>query len=273
MGLMELRLKDLVDRYVPPWLANRVSKGLTSGHRYLWGLVAPLDALLDVFNQGLVARFPGVGTPTALPYIGRSRSLIRNQNETAAEYGARLEKWLDTHPEAGSQEIIGVAIHSFLANRPRVRVINRAGLWLTVEEDGEITRQQSDAWDWDSVSHPERNEPETPWWSDLWVVVQVSQWAHRDGTMGDLPGHDGYAWGHYASLPEVDAVKGLFSQWKGAHSRIRAVIWTTDPDLFDPDVPASCPDGTWGEWGIYDVDNNYVPSGRNLTSCRYWEPR
>ncbi len=272
MADTDLRLRDLIDKLVPPWLAARIKAKKTAGYRVLWSMIAPLDAMLDTFNQGIAAWFPGVGTTTAIGHIGRSRGIIRNQGETLEEYAARLTRWLDIWPEAGSQELIAVAIHQFLSSHPRVRVITRNGLWLTVEPDGEIVRLDSDAWDWDSVSHPERNDPDEPWWSDMWIVVQVSQWDERPGELGDLTGDDGFALGHLATHQEVDAIKGLINQWKGAHSCVRAVIWTTDPDLFDPEVPASLPDGTWGAWGMYD-GGSYVPSGRNITSCRYWEPR
>lgn len=267
----DLRIRDLIDRLVPPWLAGRIKARKTTGYRILYGMVAPLDAVLDVVNQGIAAWFPGVGTPTATPYIGRSRGIVQNQGESIDDYAARLIRWLEIWPEAGAQELIAVSIHEFLASHPRVRVINRAGLWLTVEEDGTITRQIA-PWDWDSVSHPERSDPDAPWWSEMWVIVQLSPWAERPGTLGDLTGDDGLAFGHLAAHGEVDAVKGLLNQWKSTHSLVRAVIWTTDPDRFDPEVPASCPDGTWGAWGTTGSGSR-VASGRDLTSCRYWEPR
>lgn len=270
MAAIDFRLRDLLTRVLPPWLADRIEQKKTTGYRFLWGLIAGLDALLDVINQGIASWFPG-RNPSASSYIGRTRGLIRNQGESEASYAARLVEWLETWPQAASQELIAVSLHQFLASHPRVRVINRSGFWLTVEADGSIVRQEA-AWDWDSVSHPERNDPDEPWWSDMWIVIQLSPWAERPGALGTLDGDDGFALGHLASHGEIDAVKGLFNQWKGAHSRIRAAIWTTDPDRFDPDVPASCPDGTWGAWGILS-GGSYVPSGRDLTTCRYWEPR
>ncbi|MDX6479517.1 MAG: hypothetical protein QOG85_27, partial [Gaiellaceae bacterium] len=181
----ELRIRDLLGRLLPPWLADRIQNGRTSAFRFLYALVAPLDALLDQVQQGLASWFPGRGTPTALPYSGRSRGIIRNQGESDASYAERLGRWLDTWPEAASQELIAVAIHEFLATHPRVRVITRSGLWLTCEADGTIVRTEA-AWDWDSISHPQRNDPDAPWWSDMWIVVQLSPWAQRPGTLGDL---------------------------------------------------------------------------------------
>lgn len=268
---LELRLRDILDRLLPPWLAKRVRERKTVAHRFLWAMIAPLDALLDQVDQGIRAWLPGVGTPTALPMIGRSRGIIRNQGESADAWAARLVDWLSTWEEAGSQELIAVSTHAFLASHPRVRVINRSGLWITVDADGTITRTQA-AWDWDSISHPERNDPDAPWWSDMWIVIQPSPYALRSGTCGDLTGDDGYGLGQMVPHADVDALKGLWNQWKGAHSCIRAVIWTTDNTLFDPAEPSTCPNGRWGAWGIYSGDD-YVASDRNTTSCAYWEPR
>lgn len=266
-----VRFRDLVRKYVPPWLANRPSLKKTTGYRFLWMLVAPLDVLRSQLFDGIRSWYPGRGTPTALPHIGRSRLLARNQGETDADYASRLIAWLETHEEAGSELRTARAVHEFLLSRPRVRVIARWGLWTTVDEDGTVTQQEA-PWDWDSVSHPERSDPAEPWWSDLWMVVYMTtQWPVRPGTVGDLTGDDGFALGHMATHEEVDAVKGLLAQWKAAHSRFRAVIFTSDETLFDPDVPASCPDGTWGSWKK-SVAGEVVPS-RNVASCRFWEPR
>ena len=270
MASLELRVRDIIGKILPPWLSARVQRGKTAGFRFVWGLVAAVDVMLDAANQGIAAWFPGVGTPTALPYIGRSRGIIRGQGESHADYAARLTRWLETWTEAGSQELIAVSIHEFLSTRPRVRVVNRAGQWVTVEADGTIVRHQS-PWDWDSISHPERNDPDEPWWSDLWVIIQ-SPWEERPGTLGEVTGDDGFAFGHLATHEEVDAVTGLFAQWKGAHSCIRAAIWTTDSSLFDPTDSDTCPNGRWGAWGIFD-GTSFVPSDRNITTCRYWEPR
>lgn len=270
MADLTLRFRDLIRSYVPPWLSDRPQNKRTAGFRYLWTLTAPLDALAEVLAQGIASWMPGVGTPTALPVIGRSRGIIRGKGELDVDYAARLVAWLDTWAEASTEERIARAVHEYLPNHPRVRVVTRWGLWVTVE-DGAVTKRTG-PWDWDSVSHPERSDPDAPFWSDLWIIVTGAPFALRSGTFGDLTGEDGYALGHMASVQDVDAIKGLIAQWKGAHTCIRAVIWTSDPDLFDPDVPESLPNGNWGAWGAYD-GSSYVASDRNTTTCRYWEPR
>jgi hypothetical protein len=227
-----------------------------------------------------LASWPGAGTPTALPSIGRSRGIIRGQGETDASYASRLRGWLDRWRLAGSAEGIARALHEYLGNHPRVRVIQRSRddvgllswdtLWVTVGEDGTITREIA-PWNWDGTSHPERNPA---FWSDLWIVIYPTQWAHAPtwGAVGDTWGDDGYGLGHDVSREEYDAVLGQIAQWKAAHTRVRAVVWTSDGSLFDPDVPSSGPDGTWGAWGGTGSGPR-TASGREMTSCRYWEPR
>lgn len=272
-------LRDLVERFVPSWLGDNDPSSPSYGFRVLWGAVAIVDGVLEVMMQGSLAS-TGKGTPTALEYIGQARGLIRHQDETDAEYGRRLSTWIDRAKENGSGYRLPLAIHDYLRSHPRVRVFRRGGHCLTVDTDRTITIDAETAWDWDSVSHPERNTVEAPWWSDLFIVVYargtvsdpIEQWPHRPGGMADLTGEDGFVLGHMATNQEVDAIKGLVQLCKAAHTCVRAVIWTSDPALFVPSDDASMPDGTWGTWST-NVAGSQVASGRNVTTCRYWEPR
>lgn len=273
-----VRFRDVLWKILPKWLSDRSGKEPKTpgnvGFRYVWTLVAILDAGAEYLVQGIQSWYPGLGTPTALPYIGRSRGLIQGQGEANEDFAARLENWRDYWDLAGSAEVIARTIHEYLGNHPRVRVVNRSGDWVTVNADGTVERTQA-AWDWDSVSHPERNDPLAPFWSEIFVIVSPSQWTVRPGDWGSFSfGDDGRGFGHLCSHGEVDAVKGLLSQWKSAHTLVRCVIWTTDDTLFDPDVPATCPDGTWGAWSYSPTGpgGSRVASGRN-PDCRYWEPR
>lgn len=263
-----LRFRDILA--LPKWLADRFPTPRTVGFRYVWAMAAAADAAADVLTRGLDARFPSADTPTALPHIGRSRALLRGQNESDEDYAARLIAWLDVHPEAGWDERIARVVHEYLEAHPRVRIVDRAGQWTTIEEDGTVVRTIAE-WNWDGISHPQRSDEDAPWWSDLWLIV-YSPYAARAGTLGDLSGDDGFALGHMVPSDEVQNLKALLAQWKGLHAMLRAVIWTTDPDMFDPSDPDSLPDGTWGAWSM-NVDGVQVPSGRNTTTCRYWEPR
>jgi len=265
------RFRDVFRKFIPNWLADRrfAPAKRFAGFGFLWSMIAPLDTAMQVILEGVQAAWPGKGTPSALPYIGRSRLLIRGQGESDTDYAAYLRTWLELHPLAGSQKGIALVLHNYLGNKPRVRVISRAGHWVTVEEDGTVTEEDA-TWDWDSVSNPERNDVDAPYWSDLFVVIYPTQWSTRV-FISDLDWNGTGGLGHDVTREEVDAVRGLFAQWKGAHNRIRAVIWTTNGALFDPSDDLTKPDGTWGWWS--DRDNTYrQQSGRNRSDCRIWEP-
>ncbi len=267
MGVI-LRWRDVIRSYLPPWLADRPGKN--AGFRFVWGMIAPLDAASEMLLQGAVAAFPGRGTPTALQQIGRSRALIRGQGDTDDEYAARLRAWLDTWPKAGSQERVARALHEYLATRPRVRVVNRHGHWVTVNEDGSV-EEHDVPFDWDSVSHPARA---SHWW-DMWIIVYDPPWARVTapiGTSGSVLEGRETGIGHYVTQTERDEIVGLVNAFKSDHTFIRAIVWSYDDTLFDPEAPGTLPDGTWGAWGITS-GSSYVLGGRNIVDCRFWEPR
>jgi hypothetical protein len=264
-----IRFRDAIRKYVPPWLSDRPSSGRTVGFRMLWSMVAPIDSSAEVLIQGLMARLPAVGTNTALPYTGRTRGILRGQNETDAEYAARLRGWLERWRLAGSMDAIALTLHEYLANNPRVRVVNRAGYMVTVDTDGSITKEQT-SWDWDSVSHPER----AGFWSEIWIIVYPMQWG-KTGPFLDTAGsptwgEDDLGIGHDVTREEYDAVKALIATWKSAHTKVRAIIWSLDSDAFDPSTPASMPDGNWGAWGGTGSGIRTF-SSRDYSTCRFWE--
>lgn len=269
-----VRFRDAFRRFTVGWLNERPGQqnGLTAGYRVLWSMIAPLDVAAEVIVQSLQAPWPGQGTPTALPLIGRSRGMIRSQLETEAEYAVRLGTWLDRARQFGSMLSTARALHEYLGNRPRVRMYNRAGACLEVAETtGAVTRYDagSTAWDWDSVSHPER----AGYWWDLWACVYPMQWSASpvlEAGSRKLGATPNLGVGCAATREEHDAIVGLVQQHKSAHSHMRAVIFTTDATLFDPTTPASQPDGEWGDWSSKGSGSRVV-SHRDVTTCRYLE--
>jgi hypothetical protein len=263
----ELRFRDAIKLVLPWWLSDRIEEGKTAGYRYIWSVVSTLDELTEGLIQGVQSPWPGKGTPTALPYIGRSRGILRGQADTDDEYATKLRGWLDRWLAAGSQLAIAREIHEYLSDHPRVRVINRAGHWVTMNEDGTV--ETADAtWDWDSVSNPERAGN----WSEIWVVVYTSQFPNA-GTWGD-----GRKWGlrdsglgHVVKRVDRDAMHNLIGTWKAAHSLVRTIIWTTDNALFDPTAPLTLPNGNWGQWSKLMSGGSRVASDRNTSTCRFWE--
>jgi hypothetical protein len=268
-----LRLRDVWEKFATWWMTDRSNNGAGGQsvlYRFIWTMIAPLDVLIDVATQGVQAAWPGRGTPTALPAIGRTRGMLRSQLESNDDYAARLLTWLDRAPQLGSQLSIARAIHEFLGNRPRVRVVNRNSVWTTVNADGSVETAEttgSGAFNWDGTSHPARANN---YW-DIWIIVYPEQWtpvAHID----DLDFDSTLGIGHLVTREEVDAVIGLVQKHKSATSFVRAIIFTSDATLFDPANPASMPNGNWGSWSTPGSDPR-VASDRNTTTCRYWEPR
>lgn len=269
---MNLSFRETLRRYVPPWLSDRPTAGRTVGFRYLYGIVALLDAGAQFVIEGIQARFPGIGTPTALPYIGRDRRIIRGPLESDAAYAARLIEWLDLWRAAGNAYALAKAFQAFLApGRPRIRIVTRSGFWWTLEPSGELTWHLAtpNNWDWDSLTHPER----AACWSDFWVIVYPPHFSTA-GTWGD----GGSLWGERKAFGQdtttqnVETIRALIRQWKAAHARCVMVIFAYDPASFDPaSLPGApgMPDGRWGSWSKENGVGGRVKSRRG--DARYWE--
>lgn len=268
------RFRDAFREYTPRWLLDRTVDKLVNGYAFLWTLISGLDNLTDFAVQGIQAGYPGLATPTALAQIGRTRGIIRGQGESDDDYSARLLTWWERAQRLGSAEAIATDLHEFLSTHPVVRVVNRAGVWVSCASDGTLEKvgphavdPTISAWDWDSLSNPERNDPAAPYWSDLWVIVYSPPWT-VDGTYadGDVFTEGGLGVGQDVSRNDYEQIKALIRTAKSAGSCVRAVIWSYDATKFDPHNGASTlPDGTWGRWGYGDP--------RTCTrdrSCRYW---
>ena len=95
-------LFDAVPSVSPPWLSTGVAQ------LYLGNLALGADALLSKLNQAMLAHMPGLGTTTALTYIGNDRVLPQGPNETNAQYIQRLTEAFDTWDHAGAtQGVLG----------------------------------------------------------------------------------------------------------------------------------------------------------------------
>lgn len=270
------RLRDILGTILPKWMQDR-DRGTGTGLYKAWAVAYMLagygDELVDRVIQGIVAGRPGVGTSTAIPYLDRNRGVLRGEIETNEEHAQRLIDWLSTArgdlPDGGgmgSQLGLAREIRGYLGNAPMVRVVNRHGFWTTIKADGTIERVRGVTFDWDSISNPER----AGYWRDQWIILYQPQWA-VDGTWGD-----GETWGGTLGFGmnndavAYDAIASLCRTWKAARTYIRSIIWSYDDTLFDPAVPASLPDGTWGQAHVMS-SGVAVPSGRS-SLARYWEP-
>lgn len=268
--------RSIFTRWIPWWFSDRVEDGFAVAYRILWTVVATLDGLQEIALQGIFAAWPGFGTPTALAMIGRSRGMIRGMSESDASYAKRLREWLTRWQTAGSQHNLIAAFHEYVLGNPRGFIVNRAGQRVSIAADGTLTEDVI-AWDWDSLSNPERNASPShaTFWSELWIVVYATPWAVSAATWPDLAwGNHETGLGHLVPRADVDAIKGLLEagpSQHSAHSCVRCVIWSYDDTLFDSSTPATMPDGTWGHWS-YAVGNAARHRSGRFRSCRYWEP-
>ncbi|WP_437958603.1 hypothetical protein WME76_02335 [Sorangium sp. So ce119] len=270
--MANLSFRESVRRYVPPWLSDRGERG-SVGFRFLYGIASVLDAGAEVLVQGLQARFPGLGSPTALPYIGRDRRIPRGPQQTDAAYAAELLRWLEYWRGAGNAYTLALALQTFLfPGAPQVRLVTRSGLWWTLDPSGELSWHRADPnnWDWDSNTDPEAAGN----WSDFWIIV----YAPSFGDAGNWSPSDGQAWGPDlafgvdATTGTIDSIKRLVQQWKGAHTRCVCLIVAYDASSFDPAAAPGAvgmPDGNWGRWSKDDGSGGRVKSRRD--DARYVE--
>jgi hypothetical protein len=265
------------------WMSNR--PGLNVGYSWLWSMIVPVDVELELTLQGVNDWAPGSpnASPTALPYIGNSRGIIRGEAETDDHYAARLQKWRTITKSMGQSERLALEIQNYLANTPTVRVIERIystsgapqALYVTALPDGS-THLATAAWSWDETSGWTDDTTSYPgsqtrtFWSDLWIVVSPCEWPITGTQLSALVpiwGSTSVGLGHAVPVVARDAILRIVGQWKGAHCFVRALIWSYDATLFDPASPAASgdPDGTFGP-----LPNR---TGHADGRVRYWEPQ
>lgn len=260
---------DAVAGVVPPWLSFRPAGPKTPersvGYRLLYAMAGTIDLMMEIAVEGLRARYPGVGTPTALPLIQRDRGIVRGLQESDESAAGRLVGWLDSWRVAGNP-------HNTLAQlaplfrpsaAPLMRIVTNAGVWYTLYPDGTVEQQALGNWNWDG-------KPEL--WARLWVIVYCDDagypWVAEDvwgvgewGESGDVG-----TWGSTATRPEVETILMTIQTWKGGHSLYPYTIIALDPDSFSPASPE--PDGMWGK--SYKIVDGVAVKSR-LESARYWD--
>ena len=119
-----------------PWLLRSVS------HRLIWNVALVLDASKEKAKQGTLARFPGVGTPDALPAIGRDRLIERGPTESDTSYSERLASAFDTWRTAGNAHtLLRGLLAYFSPGALPIRVVSEMGEWHEINPStGVVTR-------------------------------------------------------------------------------------------------------------------------------------
>lgn len=264
------RLADLALALSPPRLRNRV------GQKLVYALVALLDVILEWLYQGVSARFPLVGTPSALGAIGRDRVIRRGTSESDAGYALRLASWLDDWRLAGTAYALLHQIAGFLGPAaPRLRLVSSAAgvaIWYTLEPDGRFTvaKASPSNWDWDSATNPIASTL----WARFFVVIYSdtgNPWHEAGLWAGGSTWGGGQLWGFTATPAQIADIKAILSDWRSAHSVCPWVIVAFDPAGFSPSGSgAGYPDGYWGHWHRIAAGGGVAVPSRN-TTARYFE--
>lgn len=263
------QFRDAVADVVPPWLSYRPAGPKTpersTGYRLLYAMAGVIDLMMEVAVEGLRARYPGQGTPTALPLIHRDRGIVRGLQESDESAAGRLVAWLDSWRLAGNSHNMLQQLAPLFrpSTAPLMRVVTNAGVWYSLYPDGTVEQRELGNWNWDG-------KPEL--WARLWVIIYCDDtgypWVAEDvwgvGNWGES-GDDG-TWGSTATRPEVETILMAIQMWKGGHSLYPYTIVALDPDSFNPDAPE--PDGTWGK--SYKIVDGVAAKSR-LESARYWD--
>lgn len=274
------QFRDAIRSMLPVWLSERPTLDKTVGFRLLWAIAALIDASSEFMLQALRARFPGVGTPTALLATGADRRIVRGVDDTDEEYIARLRGWLETHARSGSLEAVARAVHDYLPGRPKVRVINRHGWWGTIEAGWgaafTVAKYSPSIWNFDGSSNPERFGAASR--SEVFIVVydsyaRAGDWGDPDGDTFGVAG--GTSLGMSSLVRDMIMMRTLVDEFKSAASRVRCVIFTNDPTDFDPVAastfmgpPTLIPNGWWGHYAKFAPGNNSVPA-RPINHLRF----
>jgi hypothetical protein len=245
-----------------------VAQGKTAIFSYLYAIALVGDATVEFALQGLQARWPGVGTPTALPRLGRDRCIRRGFAESDDSYAGRLPAWLDDWRRAGNPFGLMHAVRDYLSPaRPLLRIVNASGTWYTLHpDDTEEVVQTWPAlnWDWDGdASKPTR----------FWLVIYSDAGPWTPGTSYDdgNPWDGGATFGTSATAEQVATLRAIVRDFKSAGDRCSHIIVAFDPTSFAPTAAPGdpgMPDGTWGHWSK-NVGGVQVPA--RLGSAEYWD--
>jgi hypothetical protein len=226
---------------------------------------------------------PGLGTPTALQYIGNDRLILRGFTESDAGYAGRLTGAFTSWDYAGSARAVLQQTLGLLSTfTPLVRTVasntmggNDSTVWDTYPVAQDATtpplhqRLTPNNFDWDSLSVILPRG----WWRSwlIFYAVAPQDFCASEGTWGDgdVWGDDGKSWGLNIPPSEVQALRSTAATFKQAGATLEWIIISFDAGLFDPAQTSDGvhnPDGKFGYW-YKIVNGQYVPS--RFANARY----
>ena len=236
-----MSITDAIDAITPAsWMQGDVFRALKGS------IALVIDAMIERQRQGIIARMPTYGTPTALPLIGADRVMPRGPGETDAIYAERLRRAFSSYRRAGLPAILLTQLRAFVqAGYSAVAyVVNGSSQWLTLGADYSERYDPTPSWDWDGDT--------SPW--HTWVILAPSAdgttaWQQSTVTWGDGTkwGDSSWNWGLTGMGDAfVASLKRLARQWMSAHASLEGIIVALDATTYQPG--GTLPDGTQGHW-------------------------
>lgn len=238
------------------------------------------DDGIDKMRQAMKAHLPGVGTVTALPFIGDDRVLPKGNGESDVAYAARLRMAFQTWQHAGSARAVMSQCVVYAGNyitRPAnwgqlTQSIHDSGgnawtTWDTYQYNSDVAQPPNHItvagnWNWDNTYD---------WWR-TWLVINStpgSTIAPARPWGSGAWGEAGISWGFNVTSEFFSGMRRIVRQWKSAATYYPWIIFTFDGGdgtsvvpIFMPNNAAGVgnPDGTWGRWGTVVFGGNYAPS-------------
>jgi len=258
--------RQLFADLLPEWLSTG-DGGLSA-----YALSTILDAFAERTRLGVLVRFPRSAPADALAAISRDRKILRGIGETAEGFAERCIPWLDEHRVRGNPFALMRRLQGYAQAAVRLRTVDRAGNWYTLEADGTMSALIAQAnWDWDGGAAAQ--------WARFWVILYptatnepwgpAANWGDGDLWGVGQWGTPGATIGTTATVDHVADVRRIIADWKPAGTKCEWVITAFDAASFDPTVPAqpTPAPGTWGRWGV-GSGATFVPA--RIKTARYW---
>ncbi len=272
-------IRDLVQAISPPFLGGDVAPGdFHAGQRFMYSTNGlPADILVEKIDEGIYDRMPLRADPTALPYIGADRQIIRGLGESDASYDLRLQGAIDAWTHAGTDRGVMSNVIAYVGSGPMGRIVANGPTpqqWNTYVPNANLTQPPSPLqtalkFDWDSLSVILPRG----WWRWWLILFAVSPNAFcgpgPKWGAGQKWGDKTISWGLNVPSSVMRTAQSLCKQWKRSGSSCEWMIVSFDTSLFDPAQPSDGthnPAGTFGRWSRI-VNNQYVAS--RFANARY----
>lgn len=232
---MSTGLRDTFKTIAPPWL----SEGNAEKFQYAIGLVC--DEEVELAYEGVLARMPGLGTPTALHQIALDRNMAQGPAESDASFSIRLNLAFPSWRRAGVPGVLLRQIKPIpsATYNGRVSTVDGNSNWCDLATDGTESYYSTLA--------------SAPWlWATNWFEAWIILYPNDDGTPAFANGPkwgDGHKWGDGsqwglsgAGNQMVGTLSQILEAWRPAHETMVCVIVPLNTTDF---TPGHMPDSTF----------------------------